>query len=160
MVPAGNSSPGEKIGIARSNRSRPPVEDITARSRPLRWELESGNLALVGSLGSGTTTALLALAAWLHRTARPDRCHLYAVDGGGDPAVDALDRMPHCGGVVRAQERERLARLLARLTDDLDARIADGNVQRPRVVLLIDRLGALRTALGTLDERCFNLSLR
>jgi S-DNA-T family DNA segregation ATPase FtsK/SpoIIIE len=137
----------------------PPVDVVGVVDDPeeqcrhaLRWREGSGNLALIGSLGSGTTTALLGVAAAQCRTASPARCHLYAIDGGGDPALDSLAALPHCGGVIRVQERERLARLLARLTGELDARTADTGGNRPRIVLLVDRLGALRSTLGTLDD--------
>ena len=120
--------------------------------RPLRWGNAPGNLALIGSLGSGTTSALVAVAAARCEALSPERCHLYVIDGGGDAMLDRLDRLAHCGGVVKVQERERLTRLLARLVGELDSRTETIDADRPQIVLLVDRLGAVRSALGTLDE--------
>jgi S-DNA-T family DNA segregation ATPase FtsK/SpoIIIE len=120
--------------------------------RPLRWGNSPGNLALIGSLGSGTTSALVAVATARCEALLPERCHLYVIDGGGDAMLDGLDRLAHCGGVVKVQERERLARLLARLVGELDSRTETIDTDRPQIVLLVDRLGAVRSALGTLDE--------
>lgn len=120
--------------------------------RPLRWRTEAGSLALIGSLGSGTTSALLSIAAAQCRTMPPARCHMYVIDAGGDSMLDHLSDVAHCGGVIRVQESERLARLLRRLVDEIDDRISGGDGDRPRIVLLVDRLGALRAALSSLDD--------
>jgi S-DNA-T family DNA segregation ATPase FtsK/SpoIIIE len=120
--------------------------------RALRWRSDAGNLALVGSLGSGTTTALLALAAVQCRTNPVDRCHLYAVDANGDASLDLLSSLAHCGAVVRARERERLARLLRRLVGEIDARASLVAPTDIRIVLLIDGLAALRASLSSVDD--------
>ena len=65
---------------------------------------------------------------------------------------DRLGDVAQCGGVIRVQEAERLARLLRRLVDEIDDRISGGDGDRPRIVLLIDGLGALRSALSSLDD--------
>jgi DNA segregation ATPase FtsK/SpoIIIE, S-DNA-T family len=125
--------------------------DDPARQRrtPLVWR-RSGNLALVGALGTGTTTALVTLAAQL---ARQDvRAHLYVVDARGDAALEALASLDDCAGVVRLHERERLHRTLHALTGEIDRRRASGARDRTStglsdVVLFIDGLGVLRRAL-------------
>jgi S-DNA-T family DNA segregation ATPase FtsK/SpoIIIE len=129
------------------------IDDPEAQCRrPLRWRTEAGNLAVIGSLGSGTTSALLSIAVAQCRTMSSRRCHLYVIDAGGDPMFDHLADVAHCGGVIRVQEAERLARLLRRLVDEIDDRISGADGDRPRIVLLIDGLGALRSALSSLDD--------
>jgi S-DNA-T family DNA segregation ATPase FtsK/SpoIIIE len=132
------------------------VDDpVQQRRGPLRWDVDAGNLALVGALGAGTTSTLLAVAAAQCRTRPPDRCHVYVVDAAGDAALDPLAGIEHCGGVVRLGERERLARLLRRLVAEIDRRGSEavGRAERGvRTLLLVDGLGTLRSALAAIDD--------
>jgi DNA segregation ATPase FtsK/SpoIIIE, S-DNA-T family len=119
------------------------------RRRPLRWTPDDGHLAVLGALGSGTTTALRTVLAALATSSSPARLHMYTIDATGDQRLDELVHLPHCGAVVRLHERERLGRLLRRLVDELDSRRrAGGRAGRPRVVLAVDGITALR---GSLD---------
>ena len=119
--------------------------------RPLRWDPDDGNLALVGAAGTGRSSTLLSLATARCRVESPDDCHLYVVDATGDRRYDALGGIAHCGAVVRLDERERLQRVLHRLIGRLDAR-SGGAGSRPRIVLLIDGLGAICTALSSIED--------
>lgn len=119
------------------------------RVLPLCWAPADGHLLLVGSAGSGATSALFTLATNL-LAARPTNAaptHLYVLDGRGDPLLGSLAGHPRCGAVVGVHERERLIRLLQRLREPAPS--AEG--QRPTVVLLIDGLDAVRRALDDLD---------
>jgi len=82
------------------------------------WDPTAGHLAVVGVAGSGTTTALRAIAVAAARSGRHD---LWVIDAGRGELADLAD-LPTCGGVVRATEQERLRRLLARLDQELAAR--------------------------------------
>jgi S-DNA-T family DNA segregation ATPase FtsK/SpoIIIE len=118
------------------------------RRAPLRWTPEDGHLALLGAAGAGTTTTLITLAAALTGGRPAQDLHLYVIDAGGDRRLDELGRLPHCGGVVRPHDRERLARLLRRIVDDLaERRSAGGRAERPHIVVGVDGVGALRGAL-------------
>lgn len=119
------------------------------RRRPLRWT--SGNLVLIGALGSGTTTTAIALAAARLRDNGPDDMHMYVVDGRGEPLLDPLAGVAHCGGVVRCSEAERIDRLLRRLTDDIDRRTLD-HARRPEVILVVDGFDVLRTVLSSIER--------
>ncbi len=119
--------------------------------RVLRWDPADGNLALVGTLGAGTTSALVALAAAWCRTRPPDRLHVYVVDAAGDRSLDGLASIAHVGAVVRARERERLHRLLARLNAELDARLA-GSGTETTILLLVDGFDSLRAGLASIDD--------
>ncbi len=138
------------------------VDDPANQRRvPLRWDPSTGNLVIVGSLGSGRTSTVLALAAALCRVSPPERCHLYVIDGMGDRMLDRLASVAHCGAVVRLGETERVDRLLRRLTDEIDRRstlVEPASTRSPQVVLFIDGLGELRRSLDTL-ERFASLAL-
>jgi len=76
---------------------------------------------------------------------------MYVIDAAGDPRVADLARLPSCGAVIRADETERLRRLLRRLADELDARAAGRLGRDGRVVVAIDGVAALRSTLLSLD---------
>jgi S-DNA-T family DNA segregation ATPase FtsK/SpoIIIE len=111
--------------------------------RPLDWHRDAGHLLLYGQLGSGTTTALAALALALGAGHSPDDLHLYVADLTAG-ALGALASLPQCGAVVASGETERLTRLVRRLRQDLDRRRADGRAGAPDVVVLVDGIEALR----------------
>jgi len=136
-----------------STRDGVGLVDDPARQchHPLRWSPASGNLRLVGSVGSGTTTALLAVAVDLCRSADPGRLHLYVIDGRGDDRLDGLATVEHCGAVIRLTETERIDRLLRRLTDEIDRRTSTGE-RSPAVVVMVDGLDAVRASLSTVER--------
>ncbi|MEA3217957.1 MAG: segregation ATPase FtsK/SpoIIIE, family, partial [Acidimicrobiia bacterium] len=113
------------------------------------WHRTDGNLLIVGPVGSGTTTALATAAVSLTKDLSPGRVQLYVVDGAGG-ALEPLGDLPHCGGVVRLGDDERLVRLIHRLRDELDLRRSldpQARGDRPDVVLLIDGWSALQAEL-------------
>lgn len=113
--------------------------------RPLRWD-RTGHLALVGAIGSGTTTALRALAR--------DCPVVHVIDGRGDRALGELDPIPTCSGVIGVDDRERVDRLLRRLVTTIDERRThgrDGSEQADEV-LLVDGYEALRRSLDEPDR--------
>jgi S-DNA-T family DNA segregation ATPase FtsK/SpoIIIE len=128
------------------------VDDPSRQARSgLRWDPVAGNLVLVGSLGSGTTSTLVALAAAHCRNVGSDDCHIYVIDAKGDSLLDGLASIAHCGAVVRLQEAERLERLIRRLGCEVDRRSLV-TTSHPRILLFVDGLGSLRNKLGMLDR--------
>ena len=135
--------------------------------RPLRWTPADGNLALVGSLGAGTSSTLVALATSICRTAGPADAHLYVVDARGDGGLEALAPIAHCGGVVAVGDDERMHRLFRRLVDEIDRRRSSGGPggmegtpsptstetpDRRHVVLMIDGWSSLRASLQAVER--------
>ena len=118
--------------------------------RPLRWERERGHLALIGAVGSGTTSTLISVIAARCRIASPAIEHWYVIDARGDSALDGVVGLGHCGAVVRVAESERLHRLLARLDVSIDQTAADGG-QAATISLAIDGLTSLRLALSSIE---------
>ena len=119
------------------------------RTTPLRWDRREGNLLMVGAPGSGVTSALALLGA----VAVGDEggCHLYVIDGRGDPALATFERPLACAVVVRVHERERLMRTINRLGAEVGRRVAGPETQSPPIVVLIDGLDSVRTSLDDLD---------
>ena len=127
--------------------------------RPLRWSPEDGSLALIGSLGSGTTSTLIALGAATCRHRPPSELHLYVVDARGDDGLGALAALAHCGGVVRVTEHERLHRLFTRLVATIDERVAGSSTTGGpngspdhRIVLMVDGWSSLRACVETVER--------
>ena len=111
------------------------------------WRPDDGHLAILGMVGSGTSTALRSLAAALARAHEPSALHLYGLDAGGG-ALGGLEALPHCGAVASAAEPERQLRVVRRLRAEVTRRRAreGGAAGLPRVVGLVDGLGALLDA--------------
>jgi S-DNA-T family DNA segregation ATPase FtsK/SpoIIIE len=143
--------------LAVGNRADPCVGIIddpdAQRRRPLRWQHRDGHLVVAGTLGSGTTSAALAVVRGLAAQVRPEALHVYVLDGRGDPGLRSLAGLPHCGGVVGVADAERLERTV-RL---LHARTRSRPSSAADVVVVVDGLPALRSAVdaigGDLHER-------
>jgi DNA segregation ATPase FtsK/SpoIIIE, S-DNA-T family len=98
------------------------ADDPEAQTQyPVGWSAADGNLIVYGIGGSGTTTTLASLALSLARMYLADEVHLYALDFGAGE-LGALERLPHVGAVIMANERERQARLIRHLRAELDRR--------------------------------------
>ncbi|MEL6890708.1 MAG: FtsK/SpoIIIE domain-containing protein [Actinomycetota bacterium] len=165
LAVAGGSGRSER-GVARRPEPIGVIDDPAGQRRlALRWAPGDGSLAIVGSLGSGTTSTLLAIGAAACGSMSPDELHVYVVDARGDERLDAFAAIAHCGGVIRAGETERLRRLLARLSARPDGDDGSGgtslggtrcglravNARSRRTVVLVDGLDALRAQLDRDD---------
>jgi DNA segregation ATPase FtsK/SpoIIIE, S-DNA-T family len=117
------------------------ADDPDAQTQyPTGWSAADGNLIVYGIGGSGTTTTLSSLALSLARLYPADEVHLYGLDFGAGE-LGALERLPHVGAVIVANERERQARLIRHLRAELDRRRQLGSAalrDEPRIVTLVD----------------------
>ena len=123
------------------------------RRVPLVWLPSDGSLALVGSIGSGTTSTMISLATAICRSMRPDELHLYVIDARGDDGLTALSSLAHCGGVVRVTEDERMHRVLQRVVDVIDQRMTTDGETGPDIVVMIDGYASVRNALGSIERQ-------
>ena len=123
---------------------------------PLLWDPTAGGVLFAGVVGSGTTTAAHTAALAVVASVPPDAVHIVAIDGGptGPGGLGVLQSLPHCAGIVRPAERERLMRLIGSLVTRMDAGAVGqggtGSWSAPNVVLIIDGLAALRRELSDL----------
>ena len=153
----------------------PPVvygaEDRPAEQaqRYLAFDLETGTHLLIGGAPqSGRTTVLRTIAARIAAGYSPDDVQLYVLDCDAG-ALAPLQRLPHCGAVVRRTEKDRAARLLDRLAAEIarrhdllaaagfssvteQRRRAPAHERLPYMVLLLDRWESFSEDLGQQDN--------
>ncbi|WP_405058951.1 type VII secretion protein EccCa [Kribbella sp. NBC_01505] len=139
-----------------------------------------GHVGIVGGPQSGKTTALRTIVTALAHTHTPREVAIYAIDlaGGG---MQALENLPHVGGVALRTDRERIRRTLEEIRGMLDHRErvfrnngidtmealrqehAAGRLPElatADIVLVIDNFGAIRTTFDELDEPVSDLLQR
>ncbi|MGH9134221.1 MAG: FtsK/SpoIIIE domain-containing protein, partial [Ilumatobacteraceae bacterium] len=117
------------------------------RQQVRRWEPGSGGSMLIyGADGSGTSSALAALAIGAAERYAPDDLHLYVVDDGTG-TLAPLRALPHTGAVARHDDFATIAALLRLVGAQIDERVtvAGSNLRPnlPQVVVMIDDVGAL-----------------
>ena len=113
----------------------------TQRFESLRWEPEQGSLIISGDPGTGRTTALSTV---LFGTRHPT--HLVTARTGEAIASDA----EHVGDAIRADDGERLRRLLRQLHREISRR-RDGS-PRDRLVLAIDGIDTVVSEFERLGD--------
>ncbi|SDT06781.1 FtsK/SpoIIIE domain-containing protein [Microlunatus soli] len=114
------------------------------RQIPAGWDMDRGNLLMMGIPGSGTSTGLSTVALTLASAMSPDDLDIVILDmGSGDLAP--LADLPHTTGYVKSGSgaREQQVRFLRYARAEVDRRKADPNGNR-RVLVLVDGLAALR----------------
>lgn len=119
---------------------------------------DAGNMAIVGTGGSGKSAALRTLAITAALNPHDGPVHVYAIDFASG-SLTMLETLPHVAAVVSADDEERIGRVLRRLTALLDERIRTysrvnastiteyrqlGNPNEPRILLLLDAIGPFR----------------
>ncbi len=124
------------------------------RRSALTWPVGAGHLVLAGSTGSGTTTALLAIAAAIERS--DVAAEVFVIDALGDPRLDVLESSGALVALVRLHERERMMRMLDHLCRLIATRRSStgsaGGAPFGDVVVLVDGLGALRADLESAEQ--------
>lgn len=154
------------VAAESAGRSLPPplngrnvviaiTDDPTAQDQyPAAIDLEDGGgLLIVGTGGSGKTTALRSLAIAAARQAPADDLVIFAIDCASR-SLRVLGDLPHCSAVATGDDLEAITRIIATLTNELDRRrgvLSDLRVQAetlsaylqagnsmPRVLLLVD----------------------
>jgi len=139
--------PGERsVGAVVGSTVQVALADDPDRQRqiPVGWELDRGNLLLLGIPGSGTTTTLGSLALTLASRYTPDELDLIVLDMGSRD-LEPLAALPHTAAYVGSgsASREQQVRLMKHLRAELDRRRTASGPHR-RTVVLVDGLAALR----------------
>ncbi|MBF4584520.1 FtsK/SpoIIIE domain-containing protein [Curtobacterium sp. VKM Ac-2887] len=141
---------GTRVELAALTDGRPTTVPVALADDPdhqrqitTGWDLDEGNLMLMGIPGSGTSTALATIALQLAAASNPDELDLLVLDmGPGDLAP--LAQLPHTTAYVGsgAGAGELQTRFLRHLRVELERRRAAPGGRR--AVVLIDGLAALR----------------
>ncbi|MEU0880527.1 FtsK/SpoIIIE domain-containing protein [Lentzea sp. NPDC005914] len=125
-----------------------------------------GNLAVFGTGGTGKSTLLRVIAAAVGDIRTP-LCHVYGLDFSGH-GLAMLEELPHVGSVIAGSDHERVARLLGWLRGIVNERAAryakadagtitdyrakEGATPDPRILVLLDGVGAFRKAYEATDH--------
>ncbi|MGI3784401.1 MAG: FtsK/SpoIIIE domain-containing protein, partial [Janthinobacterium lividum] len=111
---------------------------------PVGWDLDRGNLLILGIPGSGTTTTLSSIALTLTDTYAPEDLDLLVLDLG-TRELAPLNDLPHTAAYVGAGSgtREQQVRFLKFIRTELDRRRSAPGPHRT-MVILIDGLGVLK----------------
>ena len=121
-----------------------------------------GSMVIFGTSGSGKTATLRTMAASAGLAmARGGPCQVYGFDFAGR-GLSMLESLPHVGSIIGADDQERVIRTLRWLRSLIDDRakrfaaVQAGNLaeyrklagapMEPRILLLVDNLGAFRSA--------------
>ncbi|WP_167050779.1 FtsK/SpoIIIE domain-containing protein [Salinibacterium sp. ZJ77] len=122
------------------------LEDLPAEQsqRPLTWNVHTdSHLLFLGAQQSGRTSALRTILTQAVQRFTPADLHLYVADYGTG-ALLPLASAPHTGAVVTSLEEGRMARLMQKLTAELDRR---------RVVLAEMGVGGIAEQRRVADPR-------
>ena len=117
------------------------------RQIPYGWNLDEGNLLLIGVPGSGTSTTLASLALSLAASLSPADVDVLCLDKGSR-GLAPLAGLPHSVAYVGsgANASEQQTRFLRHLSTEFSRRRASNAPERPSVYL-IDGFTALRDEL-------------
>ena len=134
---------------------------------PLSWDLRSGNLLLIGNAGVGASRALASLAAALDDDSSGPHIyasHIYALHSGPAP-IEQMAGRANVGDVIALADRARADRLVQELSNEVQRRVRNDDrdhADRPRIVLMIDGMLAVRTELDdpTVPNNTWELLLK
>ncbi|KOG49614.1 cell division protein FtsK [Streptomyces decoyicus] len=127
-----------------------------------------GHLHIIGSPRQGRSQTLRTIAGAMAFAHPADKLHMYGIDCGNG-ALLPIEGLPHCGAITQRTQPDRVARLLARLNEELGRRqemlAARGSAdlaelrralpeaeRPPHIVLFIDRWEVFDKQLGEYDS--------
>ena len=149
LSPAALAAGGFDDGVALG------LVDLPAKQQQpvLRWHpVKDGHLGLCGGPRSGRTTALASIAMALSRFRSPADLHLHVIDAASGQLRE-LAALPHTGTVLTRDQPRLVARLVARLSEEVSSRLdRAAPLDPPPIVLLIDGWDALVESLDALDH--------
>jgi DNA segregation ATPase FtsK/SpoIIIE-like protein len=123
----------------------------------LNVNLADDPLVILGAAGRGKTTFLRSLILSLAATHSPEELHIQVLDFGRG-GMKALRTLPHIGGIVDANEEERVERLMRMIRHTIDERqhrlqaydsLEEYNLANPenafaKVLVVIDNVGEFK----------------
>jgi S-DNA-T family DNA segregation ATPase FtsK/SpoIIIE len=137
------------------------IDDPATQSQPtVFYEPDrDGNMAVLGTGGSGKSATLRTIAVSAAVTPRGGPVHVYGLDFGSS-GLAMLEELPHVGAIISGDDEERVIRVLRMLRDLVDDRsirysaVRAGSIgeyrriagvpEEPRILVLVDGIGAFR----------------
>lgn len=149
-----DTSGGEQvIAVKRGRQVQVALADDPDHQRQYStgWDLDDGNLLLVGIPGSGTTTTLVSLALSLAATRSPDECDLLLLDLG-HRGLHVLNDLPHGRGYAGpgSANREIQTRLMRYAIGELERRSSILSHHKD-LFIFVDGLASLREEYDDYD---------
>ncbi|MGA7204591.1 MAG: FtsK/SpoIIIE domain-containing protein, partial [Specibacter sp.] len=118
-----------------------------------------GNMAILGASGSGKSAALRTLAIAAAITPRGGPVQVYGIDASSN-GLAMLEVLPHVGGIINAEDTERVGRLLRHVRGIIEQRaesfaaVKAGTIAEyrrlankpgePRIIVMVDGLSTFR----------------
>lgn len=116
------------------------VADLPWRQeqRLVDMNMGNGNLLVLGAPRTGKTSVIESIVLSSAYRLTPKDIWFYLLDFG-DWRLRGLEKIPHVGAVILPEEEERLQRLLAYLSSEIQERKTKENLHDlPRIVVVID----------------------
>lgn len=137
---------GKAPGADGTNRMAVPLglADLpeSQTQRYFFWQPGESNLFFLGLADSGAKQSFLSTTLLLCRTAPATQLHLHGLDFG-TAGLSKLNVLPHLGTLAGQSDPQKCLRLLDYLVGQLTERQTGHMQQLPKLVLLIDNLGAV-----------------
>jgi S-DNA-T family DNA segregation ATPase FtsK/SpoIIIE len=128
-----------------------------ASQKVMKIDLTDDPLIVFGAAGRGKTTFLRSLILSLAATHSPSDLHIQVLDFGRG-GMKALRHLPHIGGIVDANEEERVERLMRMVRYTIDDRqnrlqeydsleeynLANPDRAFPKMLVVIDNIGEFK----------------
>ena len=120
---------------------------------------KDGNMAILGASGSGKSAALRTIAIAAAITPRGGPVQVYGIDAASN-GLQMLEVLPHVGGIINAEDGERVGRLLRYVRGIIEERaesfahVKAGTIaeyrrlankpDEPRIIVMVDGLATFR----------------
>lgn len=120
---------------------------------------KDGNMAILGASGSGKSAALRTIAIAAAITPRGGPVQVYGIDAASN-GLQMLEVLPHVGGIINAEDNERVGRLLRHVRGIIEkraesfAQVKAGSIaeyrrlankpDEPRIIVMVDGLATFR----------------
>ena len=115
-----------------------------------RWDpARDGNILVVGGTPADRSNALATMFIAATDRYPADQLEGYVIESAPGPLgrLAVLDSLPACGAVASTDDPDRILRVLARLTTELDRRALGNGGDQPHIVLVVNDIGALLRTL-------------
>lgn len=134
--------------------------------------IKNGHVAIYGMSGTGKTLFLQTFVLAMALKYSPNMLQIYGIDFGGR-TLGNLEEMPHCGGVVFADDKDKIEQIIEKIKGQMELRkriFAENECNTyasylevtgrklPMILLLIDNYSVFRERMYKLEEDIIELA--